>query len=827
MYKFREITPRVADYRYQIRNRVLTYDSERGEIITEAYKRLGAMIPILKKAYAQHDWAEKCTCYIGDTELIVGGKGKYMFSSSGFPESGEFAGSTNEHWIIGMVKAGLWKMGDDGFYHSPDTALAPARIHPDTIKKMDEMKEFWKYKENTSDRVTASLPDFYAELAGTASTSYLMPGQPGFIPPYSLPLGHLVAGYKKIINTGYKAIYDQATAWLDAHYGKLFGDDARKYSFYKAIQITADAAMIFVKRYGDACKAKAAECTDEKRKAELERMAEDLYWISEKPAKTFRQALQAYMSYQVFHLAETSNPSAALGRFDQNTWPFLKKDLEDGVITIEEAQELVDMFFLKANCFYGIAPEVVADTTGVGNTWQHTTIGGVDPLTGEDATNPVTYMVLETVARLELHDPTISLRFNKNTPDELWSCAVETSKMVGGLPLYQNDEVIIPGLIKEVGFSLEDARDYGIIGCQEIVGCGNDFPAPNGCPPHGSAFWSIIFDMAINNGINPLNGYQCSVHTGYLYEMENIEQVRDAVRKMGYHIQQMFASMHCYAEEIALKDNCQPALSMSVEGCMEKGLDVSWGGAKYNSFGCTATGLSTVADSLNTIKYMCFDKKLCTTRELYDAVMANWEGYEDLREQVKAVVPHYGNGDPYADVEGKWINDLYYEICQTVHSTRSKVYKSGLYGASDHIRQGRITWATPDGRKLGDPIADGSSPVQGFDKNGPTAVFTSCACYDHHHYMDGIALNLRLHPSVVSNDEGIAKVVAMTKAYFANGGMETQYNVVDTATLRKAQEDPSAYKDLVVRIAGYSAYFVDMSKDLQNDIIARTENQLG
>ena len=259
---------------------------------------------------------------------------------------------------------------------------------------------------------------------------------------------------------------------------------------------------------------------------------------------------------------------------------------------------------------------------------------------------------------------------------------------------------------------------------------------------------------------------------------------------------------------------------------MESGKDCAMGGAKYNSYGGTATGLATIADSLTTIKYMCFDKKLISTRELYDAVSGQLEGYETLRQRILNEVPHYGNADPYADEELKWCCELYYQICQECYSIRSKVYKSGLYGAADHVAQGYITWATPDGRKLGEPLADAMSPAQSRDKNGPTAVFISTCCFDHHHYLGGLALNIRMHPSVLSNEEGIAKLRDMTKTYFENGGLEVQYNVVDTETLRAAQNEPEKYRDLVVRIAGYSAYFVELGRDLQNDIISRNENRL-
>lgn len=219
-----------------------------------------------------------------------------------------------------------------------------------------------------------------------------------------------------------------------------------------------------------------------------------------------------------------------------------------------------------------------------------------------------------------------------------------------------------------------------------------------------------------------------------------------------------------------------------------------------------------------------FDKGLCTARELYDAVMANWEGCEELRQRCLHGVPHYGNDDPYADEQMEFITDLYIRLCGEMHSVRSKVYKAGMYGASDHIAQGRDTWATPDGRKDSEPLADATSPAQARDLNGPIAVFNSTCCFDHSKVMDGIALNIRVHPSAVSNEDGAKKLESMTKTYFDKGGMEVRYNIVSADTLKAAQEEPDKYRDLVVRIAGFSAYFVEMSPALQNDIISRTEN---
>ncbi|MDR2605937.1 MAG: hypothetical protein LBC38_01485, partial [Oscillospiraceae bacterium] len=318
------------------------------------------------------------------------------------------------------------------------------------------------------------------------------------------------------------------------------------------------------------------------------------------------------------------------------------------------------------------------------------------------------------------------------------------------------------------------------------------------------------------------------LQTGYLYEMNSIEEVQEAYKKMSKYLLDWYVTINNYAEYLAGYNLPYAMLSMSMRGCMERGVDCSSGGCDYNSYGGTATGLATIADSLATIKYMCFDKKLCTTRELYDAFMGDWAGRDNelLRQRILNEVPHYGNADPYADDFLKWAVDTYYDSCKGCSSVRSKVYKAGMYGAADHVQQGEWTWATPDGRKTGTPIADAISPAQSRDGNGPTSVFNSATVFDHTKFMDGMALNLRMHPSVLSEDSGIVKLREMTKEYFDTGGLECQYNVVDTQTLREAQARPDKFRDLVVRIAGYSAYFVELGKGLQDDIIARNENRI-
>jgi formate C-acetyltransferase len=808
MYKFKPYTDRIWNFRERVRDRVIRADAERTVLQYEANQKYKDIVPIIRRPLITLDVYSKLTLTIEDDDYFVGNMGKY------------FCGQSGAMWPLLVDIDHDWELRDDGLWHNPDGQELRMCVSQEDI---DTIREFApKMAEFSTIFHDAWLPDGADEFLSYEACDYGLPNRPGTM----VPPGHLTPGYQKIIDVGYGAIRKQAQDYMDAREGNVMGDDMAKYMFYKSATIACDAATMLIHRYALLAAEKAQEATTPERRAELSKMADSLEWISVNPARNFWEACQAALLYKIYLTIDNSFPGASMGRFDQYTWKYLKNDLDTGALTIDDAQELTDAFFLKLNTFYQGDLSQMSKTAGIGNTYQHTTISGLIPETGEDATNLLSYMVLETIGRLKLHDPTISLRIHKGTPDDLWECALETSRLVGGLPLFQNDDVIMAGLMNQLGFSLEDARDYSIIGCQEIVGSGNDYPAGTGVgAAHTGLFYGVVMDMAINNGINPRNGRQCKVQSGYLYEMTSYEQVRKAYYDLTNYLLKWFVTLNNYAEYMMAYNQPFANLSISMEGCMEQGLDCAAGGCKYNSYGGTATGLATVGDSLTTIKYMCFDKKLCTTRELYDAVMSNWEGYEPLRQQIINEVPHYGNADPYADEELKWVVDTYYDECMQFSSQRSKVYKGGMYGAADHVAQGHWTWATPDGRKTDDPIADAISPAQSRDKNGPTAIFTSACCFDHTHFMDGMALNLRMHPSVLSREDGIAKLRDMTQTYFEQGGLEVQYNVVDTDTLRQAQDDPGGYRDLVVRIAGYSAYFVELGTELQNDIIARNENK--
>ena len=813
MYTFSPVTDRIERLRGKVRDRIIIADPSKARIVREAQAKYKNYPPILAKPSESLYVIQHMHTDIEEDEYFAGDVGnKHWGAASG------------SMWLMMDIEH-TWPMGEDGLYHAPDDdptySHQKLAISPEDLKEMRE--DMKKNMQPGMVRPETWLPQGADELFRLEATPFGRPGGFGVL----MPPGHLTPGFQTILKRGYGDIRKQAQDWLDERKGNIMGDDMGKYEFYSAAVLACDGAIALTRRYADTAREKAKTAATPEKKAEYEKMAEGLDHIAEGTPRNFWEACQMYMLYHIFLIVDNGPGVTSMGRFDQYVWPYLKKDLEDGTITMEYAQELVDAFFLKLNIFYGGGFGKGAQTAGIGHIGQHTTIGGCDPITGEDAVNPVSYMVLESIARLKLHEPTVSLRTTKNTPQKMWDCAIATSMNVGGLPLLQNDDCIIPGIMRELGFSLEDARNYAFIGCQEITGSGNDYPAPNGSAMGiNGIYWPIALVMAINNGINPMNGRQAPAEycSGYLYDMKSMDEVKAAYEKLTKWMFTWIATLNNYCEHEYTRLFPFPNLSISTEGCMESGKDVSAGGAKYNSYGGTATGLATVGDSLTALKYMVFDKKIVSGKEMLDAILANWEGYEPLRQRIINEVPHYGNADPYADMEQKYVMDLYYNESRGFHNERCKVYKCGMFGAADHVPQGEITWATPDGRKAGTPIADAMSPVQGRDENGPTSVFVSSCCFDHSRYMDGMAVNLKIHPTALNSDDGITKLQDMTKTYFEEGGMEVQYNVVDAATLRAAQQHPDEYHNLVVRIAGYSAYFVDMTEAMQNDVISRAEH---
>ena len=519
------------------------------------------------------------------------------------------------------------------------------------------------------------------------------------------------------------------------------------------------------------------------------------------------------------------------GRVDQYLGKYFAKDLKDGLIDAAEGQEIIDMFMLKVaemNKPWGYGPT----RSGPGYTsGQNITISGVDKQ-GNDAVNDVTYMILQASARLVLHDPPVSCRIHENTPPELFEAAIECTKRCGGVPTFIGDAGVIDALENVRGFEHEDALNFSIVGCVEPGGTGNDWTQ---CGNTGSESYFLIPNallMGINNGTNPFQfpgapePHQTGPSTGYLYEMESFDEVKKA-----YETQvEFFARWQraCSQQfQYVMRWN-HPVLiaSAAIDGCMEKGKDVMAEGAKYTGCGMSAIGVGNVADGLAAIKYLCFDKKRCTTREFYDAMMANWQGdprHEEIHAMILNEVPHFGNGDAYVDELGAYGVDVYAKAFNGKKAYNG-TWDAGLFPVTAHVIFGNMSYAGPDGRYISDPFSDGIGSVQGRDVSGPTGVLSSVSTINSSSFSNGMLLNMRFSPSALSNPESQQKLADLIKTYMVDlKGQEMQLNVVSTDTMKDARKNPDEYKDLVVRIAGFSAYFVEISEEAKDDLITRTE----
>lgn len=797
MFELKPVTPRVEKLRETYRECIPKLDAERVRILTEFSQNSPKETPIIERAKALHEILSRMTVRVEPGELLVGNMATTFRGCCLWPEYGGL------DWLIDELDSGLFdkKEVKDGFMYMDD----------EDREYVHSVKDYWK--ENCiAAKLTAAMPE---ELYAIANADVS-------IDPFSngtAPSGHYNANYRKAVDKGFGAIKEEALKKIK-EIEKEGSHDPDKLAFYQAIDISCDSAILYSKRYAEECRRQAEGIVDTKRREELLKMADSLDWIMENPARTYYEALQVCILYQYILLIEGNYLGITIGRLDQHVGDYLKADLDAGRITIDEAQELMDCFFIKTADLFFSGPMMISRIAGAYSNNLRITIGGRKP-DGSDATNEATFLCLQSASRLKLHDPNLSLGLHRDSPDELIEAGIETSKIVYGIPCIENADLIIDVLHKR-GLAIEDARNYCVVGCVELSGSGCEWS--NVSSPFSKGFLNIVnvLVQSLNNGINPQNKKSGGLRTGYLYEMKSFEQVKEAFRtQLEYFMDWQFA-VNNIMEDVGFKAMPVPMASATMDGCMESGKDMLLGGAKYNSTGMAILGIGTIVDSLSAIKYMVFDKKLCTARELYDAVLANWEGHELLRERIVNEVPHFGNGDLYADELATWVADLYSSRVNSYKGPRGG-YRPGIYSAGAHVLYGYMTWATPDGRHTGQPISDSASPSQGVVKNGPTGVARSILALNPSNFGNGLQFNMKFHPSSLEGGQGTEKMKQFIRSFFDQGGMQLQYNVVDAETLKQAQENPDDHRDLVVRVAGFSAYFVELYEDLQNEIITRSE----
>ncbi len=802
MYKQSPITERVKRIREKCRTTKPQIDLSRYKLITEFYMNNPQLTGILKRAKNLRNLFENMPTLINEDEIIVGWQGTHYRDCPLYPE-------TSWDWFMDELRSNNIRT----------RSVDPYELSEEDEKYLLETGDYW-LKNNMSAIATEYLPRKIREITGSGVLQF---NATGMAPA---PVGHFTANFWTATQKGFGAIRDEARAKIaDLEENGIFGDDVQKYHFYRAIDIVCEGIIIWSKRYAKEAKRQADECTDPARKAELLEIADCLDWIMENPCRNFHDAIQCIWLYQLAMCLDGQLHGISFGRMDQYLGRYYEQDIKNGTITPEKAQELVDLFFLKVVETNKIWSEGATKANPGYTCGQLITIGGVD-MEGRDATNPVTYMFLQASCRMSLNTPQ-ALRVHPGTPDELWEAAIECTKVCGGIPTFESDEAIIPAMMRR-GIPLEYARNYSLEGCVEPSIGGYEWAQPGGDGAESYINICAAMLMAFNNGISTfkrpgVENTRKGPATGYLYEMNSMDEVLKAVKEQFYFWMAWHANCTNTWETMAAFHTPLPMVSATFTGCMESGKDVMWGGAMFNSTGNSCIGVGNVADSLNIIDQVCFKKKIATTREMYDAIMNNWEGYEELRQKIVGQMEHYGNANPECDKYMTFAANTYAEAINRCVGPRGNHYSAGCYPVTLNVVFGMMTGATPDGRKQSEPLADGISPVQGMDKKGPICTMQSLLTFDYTAYGNGTLCNMKFHPTSLSAKDGITKLVSIMKSYFEQGGMELQLNIVSGDTLRDAQAHPENYRDLVVRVAGFSAYFVEVFKESQDDLIRRTE----
>ena len=809
-------------------------ESARAKLITESYKATEGQPVITRRAEAFAHILRNIPIIIRDNELIVGSSTIAPRGCQTFPEF-------SYQWLEDELDTVATRTAD------------PFYIAEETKAELREVHKYWKGKTSSELATSYMAPEAIKAIEHNIFTpgNYFYNG-----------VGHVTVKYEEVLAIGYKGIIDKARAELEkCQVGD--GNYAKKSHFLNAVIVSCQAVIEYAERYAELASQMAAECTDPVRKQELLQISENCSRVPANGATSFYEACQSFWFVQQLLQVESSGHSISPGRFDQYMYPYYKADIDKGVITREAAQELLDCIWVKLNDLNKVRDAASAEGFAGYSLFQNLIVGGQDKY-GNDVTNDLSVMCILASMHVHLPMPSLSIRVWNGSPHELLIKAAELTRTGIGLPAYYNDEVIIPAL-QNRGLTLEDAREYNIIGCVEPQKAGKT----DGW--HDAAFFNMCrpLELVFSNGMD--KGELVGIQTGDVTKMTTFEEFFDAYKKqMEYCISMMVNADNAidvaHAERVPL-----PYESCMVDDCLSRGLSVQEGGAVYNFTGPQGFGIANMADSLYAIRKLVYEDKKVSMEEYKQALAWNYDkgldqqSVSDMSEMIlkgmqdagmavntdtaKAVlqtvmrlkptedqlrrfteihhmideVPKFGNAIDDVDYFARDVAYTYSRPLQEYMNPRGGHYQAGLYPVSANVPLGGQTGATPDGRYAHTPVADGVSPSAGKDVKGPTAAATSVSRLDHFIVSNGTLFNQKFHPSALAGREGLEKFVALIRTFFDQKGMHMQFNVVDRETLLDAQKHPENYAHLVVRVAGYSALFTTLSRSLQDDIIRRTE----
>ena len=764
---------------------------ERAVLITEFYRNGAAArvsVPVARAMAFRHLLDHKALC-LNEGELIVGERGPAPKATPTYPEI--CTHSLQDLEILDSREKVSFAVDDE-----------VRRIY------RDEIIPFWRGR-SMRDRI-------FKEITSPWKTAY----EAGVFTEFQEQRapGHTVNG-DKIYRMGFLELKGRIRARIRRL--DFLGDPEaldRKEEL-TAMSIAADALIRYAKRYTALLERAARKERGAERKAELAAMAAVCRRVPANAPRTFWEALQYYWFVHIgviseFNTWDSFNP----GRLDQHLYPFYRRGIEDGTLTGERARELLQSFWIKFN--NQPAPPKVGVTAEESNTYTDfalINVGGVKA-DGSDAANELSYLILDVVGEMRILQPSSMVQISTKSPDRLLKRALEIVRTGFGQPSIFNTDAIVQELLLQ-GKSIEDAREGGASGCVETGAFGREAYFLTG-------YFNLpkILEVTLNNGIDPGSGKRIGPRTGDAARMKSFDEVMTAFGWQVRHFVDIKIRGNNTIERLYAKYMPAPFLSLLIDDCIEKGRDYHAGGARYNTSYIQGVGLGSITDSLASIRFNVFDEKTITMRKLLTVLAADFAGHDGIRDQFINKTPKYGNDDDYADEITRRVFEIYYDAVNGRPNTRGGEHRINLLPTTVHVYFGSKIGALPDGRKAREPLSEGISPVQGADRKGPTAVLKSAAKIDHVR-TGGTLLNQKFTPDILKDDEGITKLLHLIRAYFRMGGHHIQFNVVTAETLRRAQENPERYRDLIVRVAGYSDYFVDLGADLQNEIIRRTEHR--
>lgn len=776
--------------------RKLSYETEPSLSIERAlhetafYKEnLGKMsIPVLRAANFL-DHCRRKAIYIGDGELIVGERGPKPKCVPTFPEL--TCHSVEDLHVLNSRELQRYTISQEDI---------------DTYAR--EVIPYWAGRTQR-ERIFSHVPEEW-RLAYEAGmfTEFMEQRAPGH-----------TALDGKIYHKGmldYKREIAAHLASLDYLNDPEATDKAEE---WKAMDISCDAVIVFAERHAALAEEMAASETNATRKAELLRIAEVCRWVPAHAPRTFWEAIQMYWFVHLAIITELNGWDAMNpGHFDQHLAPFYERELADRTLTREQAKELLSCFWIKVNN-HPAPPKVgiTARESGTYNDFTNINIGGITP-DGSDATNDISYLILEVLEELHILQPGCSVHISSKTPDKLLHAATRVIRQGHGFPSVFNPDVYVLELLRQ-GKSLRDAREGGCSGCIEVGAFGKEAYLLTG-------YLNVpkILEVTLNNGIDPVTGTRVGLETGDPRDFRDFEELYQAFLRQLHYLVDLKMRVSNYIDRMFAKYAPAPFLSIVIDDCVSRGRDYYDSGPRYNTSYIQCCGLGTVTDSLAALQKHVFDDRKFSIDRVLNAVAGNFAGEEVLRQTIMNHTPFFGNDDDYADaIAARVYNDLVDAIEGKPNIKPGGTYHLNMLSTTCHVYFGKVLGATPNGRLAGKSISDGTSPSHGADTHGPSAVIKSMTKFDHVK-SGGTLLNLRFLPSLLKREEDIKKLGHLIRSYFTLGGHHVQFNIVDTATLRAAQACPSDYKDLMVRMAGYSDYFNDMNNDLQQEVIERTEN---